>query len=164
LPSLTAISPRLLERARADQIATLFTQWPLTTASMALGASILTTIMWGTVPPSLFAAWLVAIALNQAWRLELTRRYRVSAPAPEHRRPWGYASALGSALAGALWGVAGVVLFVPDDPGNQALLIVCLCGVILGGLNLTSVYKPSFYGFVVPALLPLIARLALQGD
>jgi signal transduction histidine kinase/CheY-like chemotaxis protein len=43
-------------------------------------------------------------------------------------------------------------------------LIVCLFGVILGGLNLTAVYKPSFYGFALPALLPLILRVALEGD
>ena len=47
------------------------------------------------------------------------------------------------------------MLFVPGDPGHQALVIVCLFGVILGGINLTSVYKPAFYGFVLPALVPL---------
>ncbi len=35
---------------------------------------------------------------------------------------------------------------------------------MLGGVDLTSVYKPSFYGFVVPALAPLTLRVALQGD
>jgi signal transduction histidine kinase/CheY-like chemotaxis protein len=66
-------------------------------------------------------------------------------------------------LAGALWGAAAVVLF-PASPAHQALLIVCLFGVVMGGLNLTAVYKPSFYGFVLPALLPLIARVASVGD
>ena len=37
-------------------------------------------------------------------------------------------------------------------------------GVALGGLNLTAVYRPSFYGFVLPALVPLIVRVALVGD
>ena len=49
----------------------------------------------------------------------------------------------------------------PASPAYQALLIVCLFGVALGGLNLTAVYKPSFYGFVLPALVPLIVRVAL---
>jgi signal transduction histidine kinase len=71
---------------------------------------------------------------------------------------------VGSTLAGGLWGLAGVVLFVPGDPGHQALLIVCLFGVILGGINLTAVYKSSLYGFVLPALVPLIARVAMEGD
>ena len=41
---------------------------------------------------------------------------------------------------------------------------MCLFGVVLGGLNLTAVYKPSFYGFVLPALVPLIVRVAMEGD
>ena len=45
-------------------------------------------------------------------------------------------------------------------PAHQALLIVCLFGVVLGGLNLTAVWRPSFYGFVLPALVPLILRVA----
>jgi signal transduction histidine kinase/ActR/RegA family two-component response regulator len=164
MPSLTALAPRLVQRARADQIATLFTQWPVATASMVLGASILSIVMWGTVAPQLFAAWMGAIILNQAWRMWLVRRYRVAAPEPARRARWGRAWAVGSMLAGALWGVAGVALFVPGDPGHQALLIVYLFGVILGGINLVAVYKASFYGFVVPALVPLIVRVAMEGD
>ncbi len=164
MPFLNPLAPRLLQRARADQIATLFSQWPVATGSMVLGAAILTTVMWGTVSPQWFAAWMGAIIVNQAWRLWLVRRYRDVAPEPERRARWGRVWALGSTLAGALWGVAGVVLFVPGDPGHQALLIVCLFGVILGGINLTAVYKASFYGFVLPALVPLIARVAMEGD
>ena len=44
------------------------------------------------------------------------------------------------------------------------MLIVCLFSVILGGLNLTAVYKPSFYGFVLAALVPLLVRVAFEGD
>jgi len=93
---------------------------------MALGGAILITVMWGTVPASAFAVWFAAILLNQAWRFQLVRRYRAAAPAESSSGRWGRASALGSALAGALWGCAGVMLFVPGDPGHQALVIVCL--------------------------------------
>jgi len=164
MASLTALAPALLRRARADQVATLYTQWPRTTMAMGLGGAILATVMWGTVPAGAFAAWFGAILANQAWRFRLARRYHAAAPAETSSRGWGRASALGSTFAGALWGCAGVMLFVPGDPGRQALLIVCLFGVILGGLNLTSVYKPAFYGFVLPALLPLIVRVAAEGD
>ncbi|MGH8714394.1 MAG: ATP-binding protein [Casimicrobiaceae bacterium] len=164
MASLSALEPRLLRRARADQVATLFTQWPRTTAAMVLGGAILVTVMWGTVSPWVFAAWFAAILINQAWRFELVRCYRAAAPDEGQSSRWGRAWALGSALAGALWGCAGVMLFVSGDPGNQALVIVCLFSAIIGGLNLTSVYKPAFYGFVLPALLPLILRVAVEGD
>jgi hypothetical protein len=100
MPSLTALAPRLVQRARADQIATLFTQWPVATGSMILGAAILITVMWGTVAPRLFAGWMGAIIVNQAWRLWLVRRYRAAAPEPVRRARWGRAWAVGSTLAG----------------------------------------------------------------
>lgn len=71
--------------------------------------------------------------------------------------------AVGSTLAGSLWGLAAFVLF-PASPAWQALVIVCLFGVVMGGLNLTATWKPSFYGFVLPALLPLVIRVAWVGD
>jgi signal transduction histidine kinase/CheY-like chemotaxis protein len=160
----TSLDRRLLARARAEQIATLYTYWGRTTASMVLGGLILAAVMWRNAPHAQLGLWLLAILANQAWRYELTRRYRAKAPTPEARAPWGYAWAAGSTVAGTLWGVAGVLWFTPGDPGHQALLIVCLFGVILGGLNLTTVLKPAFYGFVLPALLPPIARVAIEGD
>ncbi|MEP6941648.1 MAG: hybrid sensor histidine kinase/response regulator [Betaproteobacteria bacterium] len=154
----------LNERVRAEQIHTLFAQWRRTTLSMLLGSAILTVVMWGAAPPSAFVAWIAAIIANQVWRYALTRRYHALTPVEQTHSSWGYAWALGSLVAGALWGIAGAVLYSAGDVGHQALLIVCLFGVVLGGVDLTSVFKPSFYGFVVPALAPLTLRVALQGD
>jgi two-component system, sensor histidine kinase len=162
--SPSTLEPTLLARVRADQIATLFTQWPRTTAFMSLGAILLTVFMWKVGSARMFMLWLCAIACNQAWRFALVAGYRKAAPDADRRLYWGLLWAMGSTIAGALWGVAGVMLFAPGDPNHQALLIVCLFGVILGGINLTSMYKPSFYGFVLPALVPLAIRVALEGD
>lgn len=164
MPSPTALNPRLIRRARADQIATLFAQWGRTTSSMVLGGLILCAVMWNVAPHEELALWLAAILANQAWRYELVRRYRAAAPGPAERERWGRRWAAGSMIAGTLWGAAGVLWFAHGDIGHQALLIVCLFGVIMGGINLTSVYKPTLYGFVLPTLAPLILRVALEGD
>jgi CheY-like chemotaxis protein len=52
----------------------------------------------------------------------------------------------------------------PAQPSYQALFIVCQFGVILGGLSNTAVYKPSFFGFALAVLVPLIVRVAIEGD
>ena len=153
-----------VQRARADQVATLFGQWGRTTSSMTLGGLILCAVMWNIAPHGELALWLAAILVNQAWRYELARRYRLAAPPPAQLQRWGRAWTVGSTIAGALWGIAGVAWFAPGDIGHQALLIVCLFGVIMGGIYLTSVYKPTLYGFALPALVPLIARIAYEGD
>lgn len=158
-----AIPPALASRALADQVATLFRSWRQTTTSMLLGALILWIVLRDQIPVAGMAAWTAAIVANQAWRGLLAAAYRRARPDATAASRWGRRWALGSTLAGSLWGVAAVA-FYPQSPAHQALLIVCLFSVVLGGLNLTAVYKPSFYGFVLPALLPLIVRVGVGGD
>ena len=160
---LTAISPALIARARADQVATLYAHGHLTTVSMGLGALILCVAMWTEIAAASMVIWGALIAANQLWRAALMRAFERMRPGPAAAPRWGRYWAIGSTLAGALWGGAAVAMF-PDSPAYQSLLIVCLFGAALGGLNLTAVYKPSFYGFVLPALVPLIARVAWVGD
>ena len=160
---LTGIAPALLARARADQVGELYAGWHRTSLSMFLGAALLCAAMWGQAPPWLMAAWVTLIVANQLWRGVLVRAWHRAQPGLAAAPRWGRYWAAGSAAGGALWGAAAVAMY-PDSPPHQALLIVCLFGVVLGGLNLTAVYKPSFYGFVVPALLPLILREALVAD
>jgi len=160
-PGLGAPSP--LARARADQVATLYASWPRTTASMLFGAALFCAVLGSEVPASLMAAWVALVAANQAWRALLVRAWRRACPGPAATPRWGRYWSFGSAAAGALWGAAAVAMF-PASPSHQALSIVCLFGVVLGGLNLTAVYKPAFYGFVLPALVPLVLRVGAEGD
>ena len=162
MASLATLAPQLLVRARADQVATLYGSWHRTTASMTLGALILCAVLWEQETVAAMAWWLAAILANQAWRRLLVRKYRSAAPAAADATRWGRYWTVGSTLAGALWGAAAVGMF-PASPPHQALLIVCVFSAILGGLNLTAVYRPSFYGFALAALVPLVARVAAEG-
>jgi len=160
---LSSVAPALIARARADQVATLYSRWHLTSVSMGLGAVILCVVMWDYVAAGAMIGWLVLIALNQGWRGALARAWRRVRPGAAAAFRWGRYWTVGSTLAGVLWGIAGWVTY-PASPPHDALLIVCMFGVALGGLNLTAVYRPSFYGFVLPALVPLIVRVALVAD
>ncbi|MEO5765842.1 MAG: hybrid sensor histidine kinase/response regulator [Casimicrobiaceae bacterium] len=156
-------SAELLARARADQVATLYARGHLTTLSMGLGALIFCAVMWHDVAAGAMLVWLALIALNQTWRSLLARAWRRTRPGVAATARWGRYWAAGSMVAGALWGIGAWFAF-PASPAQETLLIVCLFGVVLGGLNLTAVYRPSFYAFVLPALVPLIVRVALHGD
>jgi signal transduction histidine kinase/CheY-like chemotaxis protein len=156
-----ALPPAMLARARADQVAQLYAGWHRTSASMLLGGTLLCTVMWGQVSPWWMAAWGALIVANQAWRGVLAHAWRREQPGIDAAARWGRYWAVGSTLGGVLWGVAGLVMF-PSSTAHQALLIVCIFGVVLGGLNLTAVYRPAFYGFVLPALVPIIVRVALE--
>lgn len=153
----------LLARAHADQVATLYAHVHFTSLSMGLGALILTIAMWGESTPALAALWWLLIAANQLWRTALARAWARMRPGVAAAPRWGTYWATGSTVAGSLWGVASIATF-PQSTASQALLIVCVFGVAMGGLYLTAVYKPSLYGFLLPALVPLIVRTGFVGD
>ncbi|MFO1324929.1 MAG: ATP-binding protein [Burkholderiales bacterium] len=157
------LAPALLARARADQVEQLYAGWHRTSLSMLLGAALLCLVLWEQVSAAWMAGWVALIVANQAWRGMLARAWRRARPGLAATRRWGRYWVFGSALAGALWGFAALALY-PASSSHQALLIVCIFGVVLGGLNLTAVYRPAFYGFALPALVPLIARVAYEGD
>ncbi len=156
-------APSLFDRAIADEVATLFGSWRWTTLSTLLGLLLFCVALGGEAPTGAVAWWMLALLANQAWRAALTRAYHRVRPPPARAPVWGWRWALGSFVAGALWGGAAVA-FYPAAPAHQALLIVCMFGVALGGVNLTAVFRPAFYAFALPTLTPLIVRVATTGD
>jgi two-component system, sensor histidine kinase len=163
MAALRPIAPALVDRARAEEVAMLYASFNRNNLSMLLGVAILVAVLHDSVAPTLLVGWIILVALNQAWRGLLARSWRRAQPGIAATARWGRYWAIGSCAAGALWGLAAVAMF-PESAPRQALMIVCLFGVVLGGLNLTAVYKDAFYGFTLPALLPLIVRVAMQGD
>ncbi len=155
--------PSLHDRAIADEVATLFGSWRRTTLATLLGLLLFCVALGNEAPTGAVAWWILAILANQAWRAALTRAYHRARPPPARAPVWGWRWALGSFVAGGLWGGAAVA-FYPAAPAHQALLIVCIFGVALGGVNLTAVFRPAFYAFALPTLVPLIVRVGLTGD
>ena len=109
------------------------------------------------------AAWLALVVANQGWRGLLVRAWRRAHPGPSAMRRWGRYWSVGSTARRRRSGASRRSRCSPGRPRTRRCSIVCLFGVVLGGLNLTAVYKPSFYGFVLPALVPLILRVGSEG-
>ncbi|MEO8751660.1 MAG: hybrid sensor histidine kinase/response regulator [Casimicrobiaceae bacterium] len=158
-----ALAPALLARARADQVAQLYASWSRSSLSTVLGAGLLCFVLWGQAAPGWLAVWGALIVGNQAWRGVLAQAWERQRPGIDAARRWGRYWSAGSTLSGGLFGLASLAMYPPSAP-HQALLIVCLFGVVMGGLNINTIYRPTLYCFTLPALVPLIIRIALEGD
>ena len=148
----------------AEQIRALYSQLPKSSAGMAAGGLVVIGAMWGQVTHAILLAWFGAILLNQSWRLALYMRYRRGPPGPADAPRWGRLWTIGAGLSGLIWGSAGILMFIPAAPDYQAFLIVALFAVTTGALTLVAVHAPSFYAFVLPTLMPVIVRTALESS
>lgn len=129
-----------------------------------IGASIMTFALWGVVNNVLLAGWFTAVLGITLGRYLLYRAY-LSAPAADlAAQSWADRFLVGAAAMGSMWGILGTVLFPVDSIPHQFLVIFVIGGMAMSAAVVLAPVKRVFYAFVLPALLPLIVVLGMQGD
>ena len=96
-------------------------------------------------------------------RLALYGAWRRRAQPEENVERWRAWWATGAGLSGLVWGAAGVVMFVPDSPTHQAVLIVALLGVATGSITVIATDVTAFYAFAGAVVTPVLVRTAWEG-
>lgn len=110
-------------------------------------------LMWGHVNQGLLLGWLGANLLLGAGRHWLLRAYARQMPtSPLDLRRWAYYFTLTSLVSGTLWGIGGIIFFVPDSVVHQVILYVTIMGVVAGTLILVAYWVPIFYAYSLPSV------------
>lgn len=154
----------LSELMRAEQVRLLYGQLPVSTAGSMMGALLLAGVMWDVVSHKAVMGWFLCMAANQAWRLLLYFRFRRTTLVAADLDKWANLWALGSLISGCIWGAASFVLYVPGSPIYQGFLVVLIFGVTSAAVLLIGTHLPSFYAFVLPALVPIVVRNVIEGE
>jgi signal transduction histidine kinase/DNA-binding response OmpR family regulator len=157
----TDSDPRLL-RARMDLLVrTVPGTWPFVLTLFA----VVSAVMWPHVHAAVLLTWLGAMAAVTALRIVRVRRYAANAdPSPAQVTLFHRQFVLGTALSGLGWGIAGAVLFPPDNLLYQSFLSFVLAGVTASAI---SVYAPVILAarlFLALTLLPLATVHLLLAD
>jgi two-component system, sensor histidine kinase len=84
-------------------------------------------------------------------------------PSPADMHTWRRLGIGGSAVAGLIWGVGAVVLYVPNGLAYQLFLVMGLVGMGAGCVYASASVMPSFFAYFYPSIL-LPAVLFLRAD
>jgi len=134
---------------------------------VSLGAllvlALVLSVLHAAVDSRVLAAWAMALVGMMALRYRLSRRAgdlpADADPAPHLRRlRWAVA------MNGALWGLAGWLLFPAQDLLLQLFLAFVLAGMAAGTMTLTAFDPVAARSFAVLAVLPLCLRMVLTGQ
>jgi two-component system, sensor histidine kinase len=155
---------RRQERILAGVIASVYRQVPQSVLGSIVGGVALVAVFWHTHDPNMLITWFIAMLLEALIRLRVARAYRAAAATPTQIGRWSRSWVAMSAIAGGLWGTAGVLFFAPQSPLLQLVLVAVILGVTFGSLTLYASHRPALLAFLPPALLPLIARMIAQQD
>lgn len=111
----------------------------------------------GTTPPWLTDTWLLAMTVMVGVRLHLYRQIAQRIDAPYQDLVWLARRLVGGSMtAGVLWGSTAMLFFHQTPLENQFFAVVVLIGMGAGAVASLTLYMPVFYGFLIPALLPLV--------
>jgi len=138
-------------------------------AGIALVASIVNALFLAYlfrthVDSMVLAVWEASILAMVIGRLELRRRYFASGRDTERAQRWLRRAVISTTASAAVWGAAGIVLFVPNQPIWQFALCLVVAGMSAGATVGVACHLPAFYAYLGLALGPLIVRVAIAAE
>jgi signal transduction histidine kinase/CheY-like chemotaxis protein len=151
-------------QTRAAQVRLLYGNSSLGVGVTLVAATVLGRLQWGVVPHTVILGWCLYMFLVSVARFTLGRRYWRTKPSNLKAAGWGTAFAIGTGLAGAGWGAAGILLYPEAHLANQVFLFFILGGMMLGAASLLAPWPAAFLAFIVPMGLAPAVRLVVQGD
>lgn len=162
LRGLSSRRVRLLE-IEAEQTKLLYDQAFTSFFVTLLNATILILVLRDIVSAPLRFVWFGLMVLVTFARISLVMSYRRCAPPADQEYCWRVWFILGAGGAGGVWGLSGILLFVPDSLAHQIFLAFVIGGMVTGAVAVLSWVKTAFVVFLVPAATPIIVRFFLQG-
>ena len=148
---------------RAEQIRALY-HAPAIMLVNPINASILAVVLWQDYPAWILLVWIglfcVVVSVRFVDRIRYLRQHRESGD----EAAWARRFTAGAAVTGALWGLAGSVVFVAPEPLAHVVVTFVLGGMTVGAVFQQSAYLPAFYSFVLPATVPQVACYLAKGD
>lgn len=125
---------------------------------------LLVAVIWPRPSPALLMGWYVAVVAVTAVRALLRQRFHARRRLGSEVLLWGRLHTVGAVVAGCVWGAAGPLLYESGNLAHEVMLVLTVIGMATGAVAFNAAYLPSFAGFAVPVVLPLLLRLALEGD
>jgi two-component system, sensor histidine kinase len=148
---------------RGEQVSLVVRQLPLVFLANVINPLLTAGILAAAVPVLEVAVWsgllvaLTGIRLLQFKGHENERRYSDD---PGH---WVLRLTVASGVSGCLWGI-GLALLLPDPPLYRLFVAFVLGGMAAGSVVTLSPLLPVVTAFLLPCMLPLTIRLALEGS
>ncbi len=153
---------------RAALVELLYQQGPLMVVGNLVTGAAMVAFLYGRVASPVLFGWALVMALWMLPRWWLVLLYRKRQPAPTAAGRWGWATAVFSAGAGAIWGSAALLFLSEVQTGGDYFLMV-IFPVLIMGLNAIGTvslasFMPASVGFALSSNLLLILALLRTGE
>lgn len=160
------VLPDKLAQIKSEKIKVLYRHLPPLLTVNGLVSLALVYGIWASVNAGLLLVWLFCMLLMIVWRGATYLRYKQSTGHSDTtvEAKWGTQFTAGSAMAGVLWGAAGVLFYTPSDLTSQFFVLFILMGMGAGSMASLTIHLPAFYLFFPTMMLPIGVVLLTQDE
>ncbi len=160
-------NPATVEPQRAvyaEQVKQLYSNALLGLLASAINSLVLIAIQRNVTSRTALIGWVGSLAMISLLRYNDIRTFWRRSPEPSEADRWGRRFIVGLAVAGMTWGSSAIFLFPIESLAHQTFLAFVIGGMVAGAAGAFSSVMKAFLAYSVPALCPIIVRLALVGD
>jgi diguanylate cyclase (GGDEF)-like protein len=115
--------------------------------------------LWATARPSLLITWTSVMILFNAARWIAGRRFPTGFIGEEEIHRWERRFVASVAISGVLWGAAGSLFYVPDQPEHGLFLALLIIGMCAAAMASLSYHRIAYLVFLLPAITPITLHL-----
>jgi len=147
------------ERARTEHLRVLLRHSIFVFLGNLVGSVTLAVGLWATARQKLLITWMLVMIVFNVARWLAGRRFPTGFIGEAETRRWEKRFVASVAISGVLWGAAGGLFYVPDQPEHGlflALLIVGMCAAATASL---SYHRIAYPVFLLPAITPIMLHL-----
>jgi PAS domain S-box-containing protein len=149
--------------SQAEQVRLLYAGIPVSLAVNVLIASILVVIQLSVLDVKPIMVWCALLGMTIVLRAIFSVTYHHTLVDESTGKALLTRFRIGAAATGIVWGLASCLLFSVNDIPRQSFLAFTIAGMTAGAVTSLSVDLFSSLVFIIPALVPLIARLLAVG-
>jgi two-component system, sensor histidine kinase len=166
-PADPAVADRLAVRdllVESEKVRTQYRNMPIAMVGSCVIATLMGAALAKGVEPWKVLVWMGSVYAWTIGRFFQWRTFERVDPRPEAIGPWRTYAIFGSLLAGIIWGVGAVVMYVPGGLAYQLFLTMGLLGMGSGCVYASGSVMPSFFAFMYPSILPAAVIFMREDD
>ena len=161
---MSIFSPALDSRIRYLQVETLYKNSPVVFLANVINTTLFILVLWKEVDTTWLLLWGMVMMLLTSIRSVIAWYYWRDEQREESLDTWLNRFIVPALLSGFIWGIAGYSFYLPDGGVYQAFLVIFLLGIAAGSMAFLSVHLPTFYGFFMLLMFPLILRMFTEAS
>jgi len=160
-PTPASANPHAREIS-AEQTRLLYDQLPSALMATVVVGGLVGYVLWDQVLHQWLVMWLAGLGVTTAARVWLLRSYVRTNPPASEAASWAHRFIIGTAGAGAIWGLAGLFSLHGSSFIHEVFIAFVLAGLSAGAMTTLSSYRGAYLAFLGPAIAPYAITLTLQ--